>query len=234
MLEEWQDIEALIDGERVRLPASGLLESRLRHVLLTTEWWGDVGCQMCYVETGRRRHDHELRTCLFTKYSRRAVAIFAWLENLDIPHTLYKTSSRCSLCEVAGLKCKESQYRGDVVRSTRWNVSKTALGGHCERKTVVGRVIAALAACNDQFVVKFLTRIVLSYEGKDMLQEEQARRWFQQQRPLSKNWYPGLLLAFEYLVLAFYHRQNTKRGADPLVNFPTYPPESLYFTYDEI
>lgn len=227
VLEEWQDIKEFIDQHKLRLPAPGLLESRFRYALLSTQWWGDVGCQICYVETGQRKRNHELRTCLFTPYSVRAAAIFDWLESLDMPHTLYRTSSKYSFYKVTGLDYKESKYRGDAVRSSAWYVTKTALGGHCERKPIVGRVIAALAAYDDQFLGKFLTRIVFDYDGKDMLQEEPARAWFQQQRPLKRNWYPGLLLAFEYLVLAFYYRQNTRRRVDPLINYPLEPPEPL-------
>lgn len=73
------------------------LNERLSHIHDTTETWRFVGCELCFVQTGRREPDHGLHQCDLWPASRPAQRILQWLEKLEIPR-FFGRRGNCSIC----------------------------------------------------------------------------------------------------------------------------------------
>ncbi|KAK5994715.1 hypothetical protein PT974_03097 [Cladobotryum mycophilum] len=167
------------------------LENRLDSAYQTIDWWKSVGCEACFVATGRQERGHGLETCSSTECSGLARSILGWLKGLSLPRSLEYSQGFCTMCTHTWQPCTdvsvsnhiyeaESQDEGDYWR--REYESGTGTDGHCERKPVARRAIAALCAYDEQFIGKLVASLALD-EGADLTAEQDARAWFEQRVP---------------------------------------------------
>jgi hypothetical protein len=162
------------------------LERRLDSVYQTISWWNSVGCEVCFVTTGKQRLDHSLERCTMTKYSKRAISILHWLGSLALPRSL-RCRGTCSMCTHTWHPCGDVcvadtiSLAGCEDEQSVWISEYDAVtnsDGHCERKPAVRRVIAALCAYNDQFIGKLIVKMALDQVGANLTVRKHARYWF--------------------------------------------------------
>ncbi|KAH7112035.1 hypothetical protein EDB81DRAFT_671170 [Dactylonectria macrodidyma] len=207
-------------------------QDQLSSIVQTVEWWGLVGCQLCFANTGEPEPDHDINTCGKEVDGEKARAILHWLERLTIPLSYTQQRGDCSVC-VAFHPCKEMVF-GDRAITARsacerayWDEElemKSGPDGHCEHKPIIRQVIAALCAYDDQFLGKLFTKLVSDRDGVNLTDECDARKWFEKRISFDDYCFSNILLVYESLVVAFYFRQNQKRGLAALWGFPKQPP----------
>ncbi|KAH6874262.1 hypothetical protein B0T10DRAFT_465766 [Thelonectria olida] len=161
----------------------------------------------------------------------RARLVLHWLESLSIPMGRAGRRGDCSTCE-AFLPCREvalgitadmATCSGEKEHWMKELRSKTGPDGHCERRPIIRKVIAALCVSGDQFLGKLVAKMVVDGDGVDLDAEQSVRAWFERQIPFSDYILPNLLFVFKMLVLAFYFHHNQQRGLEPLHGFPRQP-----------
>ncbi|KAH7113061.1 hypothetical protein EDB81DRAFT_922310 [Dactylonectria macrodidyma] len=179
------------------------LQNRLDEAYQTLAWWGSVGCEFCFVMHGKQQPGHTLKECDRWHGCDKAKSILRWLDSLDIPR-FSRGPGSCCMCTYTWFPCKdiclseaicELGSKQEKAALRKELDSKPGPDGHCERKPVMKRVIAALCAYDDQFLGKLLA-----------------------------DWIPRLLFIFETLTVAFYVRQNYRLGLPPLAGLPRSPP----------
>ncbi|KID81471.1 hypothetical protein MGU_11164 [Metarhizium guizhouense ARSEF 977] len=163
------------------------LEDRLDEVYSTLEWWKLVGCEFCFLMGGQSATKHTLQTCRWWHGCDRARSILHWLERLEIPR-FSDFDGACSMCTHTRHWCGDIRRQCQIaaVNSqtkqafwTRELYSKPGPDGHCERKPVMRRVIAAICAFDDQFFGKLLARHALDADGVDLSSEKNGKDWFE-------------------------------------------------------
>ncbi|KAH6952354.1 hypothetical protein BKA56DRAFT_605405 [Ilyonectria sp. MPI-CAGE-AT-0026] len=186
---------------------------------------------------GKQQPGHTLKECDRWHGCDKAKSILRWLDSLDIPR-FSRGPGSCCMCTYTWFPCKDiclseaicelgSKQEKAALRKELG--SKPGPDGHCERKPVMKRVIAALCAYDDQFLGKLLAELAADKDGVDLSHAQNARTWFEDQVSHDDSWIPRLLFIFETLTVAFYVRQNYRLGLPPLDGLPRSPPgESLH------
>ncbi|CAM1507683.1 Fc.00g073240.m01.CDS01 [Cosmosporella sp. VM-42] len=209
-------------------------QEQLARVVQTVEWWGLVGCPACFVATGRHEPDHDIYSCERGIDSERARRILQWMETLAIPLS-YESNWRgdCSICapfhpcrEVAyGIKVAEAGSSDEKEYWLKMLAEEPGPDGCCEHRPIIRQVIAALCAYDNQSLGKLITKLASDRDGLDLTIEPHARRWFEREIGLIQDFqFSNLLHIYEFLVRAFYFRQNKSQGLDALWGFPDQPP----------
>lgn len=108
--------------------------------------WKNVGCQLCYANTGEPEPDHKLEECVAWDTSKRAQHILKWLGVLKIPRSFNGVVGRCSLCYHTTAICGDVQIGVRIGNShhndfkdqwkKQWLLSQE-IDGLCEYKSVV-------------------------------------------------------------------------------------------------
>ncbi|KAF5261492.1 hypothetical protein FOXYS1_7818, partial [Fusarium oxysporum] len=208
------------------------LNDRLGRIHDITEEWRFVGCEVCFAMTGRREPDHNLDDCNRWSACKPAKRILRWLESLAIPR-YFKQRGDCSMCGHGWVVCDEMRMgqrmyevaSGRGVEATRAALTKeydSQLGsdGYCRNKPVVRRMIAALCACNDQFLGKVLTEMALNYDGIDLASEKQAKQWFEQRILLPGDfWASRLVYVLDQLITAFDFQKSEREAPKRPLNW---------------
>lgn len=215
-----------------------MLQQRVNTLLKTVEWWELLGCPLCFAETGEMEPDHGLKLCQ-GRHARPARQILLWLTNLAIPRLTHFKPGACVICAgicrgmwVGARPCQEIRL-GDAIseardeetrqRALQEYKNKEGKGGDCHRKSRMYEVIAALCACQNQTLSGILTQAAREQDGVDLLIDAEARSWFERRIPLEDGWFPGIVFAYETLMVGFYHHRNSLRGSPPLYGFPRRP-----------
>ncbi|OWT42309.1 hypothetical protein VFPPC_18572 [Pochonia chlamydosporia 170] len=236
--DEEDKIISFVKGYRDERAEDYMLQQRLNTLLKTVEWWELLGCPLCFADTGKIEPDHDLNMCK-NRHARRARQIVSWLEELAIPRLTRFEPGSCVICEgiCRGIwegvePCQEIRL-GDAISDARdEETRRRALeeykaadgsGGHCQRKSRMFKVIAALCACQNQLLSGVLVRVAREHDGKDLLIDSEARFWFERRIPLEEDWFPGMVFAYETLVVGFYCWRNSQRGSPPFYGFPRRP-----------
>ncbi|RSL53053.1 hypothetical protein CEP51_014956 [Fusarium floridanum] len=90
----------------------------------------------------------------------KARSILKWLESLSIPKFLEDPGS-----------CRSKQEKARLVKELQ---SQPSFDGHCERKPIMRRVIAALCSYDDQFFAKMLAKLASDNDDVDLSLERSA------------------------------------------------------------
>lgn len=227
-----EDSEVSIDDDYFKAnPCFGFNE-RLGRIHDITEEWRFVGCEVCFVMTGRREPDHNLVDCDQWSACEPAKRILRWLESLAIPR-YFSRRGDCSMCGYGWVVCDEmrmGQRMYEVASSQGVEASRATLmkeydskpgsDGYCRNKPVVRRMIAALCACNDQFLGKILTEMALNYDGIDLASEKQAKQWFEQRILLPGDfWAPRLVYVSDQLITAFNFQKSEQQAPKQPLNW---------------
>ncbi|KAG7408489.1 hypothetical protein Forpe1208_v012076 [Fusarium oxysporum f. sp. rapae] len=224
--------EASINDEYFKANPCFGLNDRLGRIHDTTEEWRFVGCEVCFVMTGRREPDHKLADCDQWSACESAKRILRWLESLAIPR-YFNRRGDCSMCGHGWVVCDEMRMgqriyevaSGQGVEASRAILmreydSKPGSDGYCRNKPVVRRMIAALCACNDQFLGKVLTEMALNYDGIDLASEKQARQWFEQRILLPGDfWASRLVYMLDQLIIAFNFQKSERQAPKQPLNW---------------
>lgn len=216
-------------------------QDQLARVVETVEWWGLVGCQLCFAATGQREPDHDIHSCKRGVDSERARLLLRWLEGLDIPLSHHpRRRGDCSICapfypcrEVAyGVHKAEARSPGRKAYWIKQFEEKPGPDGHCEHRPLIRQAIAALCTYDNQFLGKLLTKLASDRDNLDLSSEVDARKWFEQlaQIPHWRFW--NILQIYESLIRAFYFRRNRSLGREPLCGFPDEPPGDMSYSLD--
>ncbi|EXK78107.1 hypothetical protein FOQG_17195 [Fusarium oxysporum f. sp. raphani 54005] len=208
------------------------LEKRLDNAYATLEWWETVGCEFCFVMNGNVQPGHAMEKCDRWHGCDKARSILKWLESLNIPKVLEDPGS-CSMCTHMWFPCgdiclsqsiHDAGSKQEKARLAKELQSQPSFDGHCERKPIMRRVIAALCSYDDQFFAKILAKLASDNDDVDLSLERSARAWFEHRVPHKDSWIPRLLFIFETLIVGFYVRQNYRLGLPPFDNLPQNPP----------
>ncbi|EEU34411.1 uncharacterized protein NECHADRAFT_82260 [Fusarium vanettenii 77-13-4] len=229
-----QDLIINLIQERARDTegSTSRLEKRLDKAYATLEWWETVGCEFCFVMNGNTQPGHAMEQCDRWHGCDKARSILKWLESLSIPKFLGDPGS-CSMCMHTWFPCRDiclsqsihdARSKQDKARLVKELQSKPSFDGHCKRKPVMRRVIAALCSYDDQFFAKMLAKLASDNDKVDLFLERSARAWFEHRIPHKDSWIPRLLFVFEALTVGFYVRENYRLGLPPFDNLPLNPP----------
>lgn len=143
------------------------LEKRLDNAYATLKWWETVGCEFCFVMNGNAQPGHTMEKCDRWHGCDKARSILKWLESLSIPK-FFEGPGSCSMCTHTWFPCgdiRPSQSIHDAgskqekARLVKELQSRPSFDGHCERKPIMRRVIAALCSYDDQFFAKMLAKL---------------------------------------------------------------------------
>lgn len=96
--EERRSIVKFLDGYRAGKESGFSLECRLTDILETAEWWGLIGCNLCFASTGQLEPDHDMNSCTRESDREKATSVLRWLEDLAIPRSCSTGRGFCSLC----------------------------------------------------------------------------------------------------------------------------------------
>lgn len=159
------------------------LEKRLDNAYATLKWWGTVGCEFCFVMNGNAQPGHTMEKCDRWHGCDKARSILKWLESLNIPKFLENPGS-CSMCTHTWFPCgdiclSQSIYdagsKQEKARLAKELQSQPSFDGHCERKPIMRRVIAALCSYDDQFLANILAKLASDKDDVDLSLERSAR-----------------------------------------------------------
>jgi hypothetical protein len=145
--------------------------------------WRNVGCQLCYANSGEKEPDHDMEHCVGHKGSKKAQEILTWLNKLKLP----RHAGSCSLCSMTEFPCADiiaghnrSEAEHDDVRNY-WDtrIQKSLRGdGACQIKPVVKRTIAALCAFDEQVLGAALMQRLRDENGVDIRAMNHVQFWF--------------------------------------------------------
>jgi Orsellinic acid/F9775 biosynthesis cluster protein D len=181
--------------------------------------WRNVGCQLCYVNTGRPEPDHAMGECNLWASCRRARDIQRWLERLPIPEFAggLGCCSLCTLtdspCDAVRLGCRAAEAESPESQAfwIKQLQSRCDSNSHCENTPVVRKAIAALSAYDEQILGKVLAERFSEKDGVEFHAENQVSFWFSGKVPFQGGWVPRILFIFEMLVWAFDFRSKERR-----------------------
>lgn len=192
--------------------------------------WRNVGCQLCYAESGRPEPDHDLKDCDRWPGSERAWQAFCRLDKLALPrHSRWGWGS-CSLCSGPAALCKGMhlaeqmhQVSGDDMK-TVFRREYDAITGPdygCDNKRAVKQSIAALCAYKSHILGNALATKLYTEAVIDFAAENHVDMWIRQHTSFGDE--PGsvirLYYVFELLVSAFdLHRPGTAKNLEDSSN----------------
>ncbi|RMJ02400.1 hypothetical protein CDV36_015333 [Fusarium kuroshium] len=178
--------ELIIDLIRERAKdtkgSTSRLEKRLDNAYATLEWWEAVGCEFCFVMNGNAQPGHAMEKCDRWHGCDKARSILKWLESLSIPKFLEDPGS-CSMCTHTWFPCgdiclsqsiHDAGSKQEKARLVKELQSQPSFDGHCERKPIMRRVIAALCSYDDQFFAKMLAKLASDNDDVDLSLERSA------------------------------------------------------------
>ena len=185
--------------------------------------WKNVGCQLCYVNTGRPEPDHHLLECKADGHEATWRNI-AWLAQLRLPR-YYDVVGNCSLCSELFYPCAEMCKANQIDSAVDTNQREfltagrdmnSGLDGLCEMKPVVRNTIAALCAYDGQFLGRVLAKWLSSQSSIDFSVESQVTRWFEERVPCGrhKRRFPQILVLFDTLLRGFEFRMVHKHKSN--------------------
>jgi hypothetical protein len=180
--------------------------------------WRNVGCQICFANTGQPEPDHAMEECTLWESCGRAKDIHRWLEKLPIPKFTpgLGCCSLCTLtdspCDAVRLGCRIAEAESPEVRTYFQKLleSRSSSDIHCENNPIVRKVIAALSAYDGQILGKVLARRFSEQDRVDFSAENQVSFWFTSRVPFQSDWVPRLLFVFEMLIWAFDFRSKER------------------------
>lgn len=188
--------------------------NRLGRIHEITEQWRFVGCEVCFVTTGRKEPDHDLKSCDRWPSCGSAKRILRWLESLAISRH-FGGRGGCSTCGHGWVVCDEMRLGQRIAESSGMmkldllNEYDSVPGsdGLCGNKSVMRRMIAALCASDDHILGQILTTMILEHDGVDITSECQARRWFEGRIKVGDRWVSQLVYVLDLLMVAFKFRK---------------------------
>lgn len=203
-------------GYRDGLNTPQRLRDRLTQILQTTEWFGQIGCILCFATTGSIHPDHTLRLCTRISQLESIRRSINWLETLNSSTPVEDFCSFCQLFHPCGYNQEYYSY--------------------CTRLPTILQVIAVLGSYSN-YVLGHVVAYVASSQGNvDLTSEAGTRSWLEKQISIELNGtrasFPNLLLVYEMMVVPFYYKLNAARKAEPLLGFPLWPAGQVVIPID--
>ncbi|KAJ6267416.1 hypothetical protein PSV08DRAFT_229224 [Bipolaris maydis] len=216
VIEERKLISAHVNSGEIDFDHEWNSRRQLQALSEKFQRWKNVGCQLCYVKSGKPEPDHKLECCDRWDDSEKARRIFNWLQGLKLPR-FTASSGDCTMCSQtdsicgdikAMMRMHETEHE-EVQRFWRNRLNTSPYGdGECENKPLVKRTIAALCAYDDQILGKFISQRLRDKERVEIMAENHMAYWFERIIDFDGTKIYRLLFVFELLIRAFEYRKS--------------------------